>query len=121
MYSMVQFVSMRGSKNTNKGKTMNWFEYIKEHLFILVIGFLIGIMFILKGYEKEEIKTRKHFVRYVIHGILISMFITWLGFEIFHYFDLPYKLCVALGGAIAYLGTDYITMLLEKFIQKKIG
>lgn len=95
-------------------------NYIKEHLFIIIIGILIGIMFILKGYEKEDIKTRKQFIRYVIHGILISMFITWVGFEIFHYFGLPYKLCVALGGACAYLGTDYFTTLLEKVIQNKL-
>ncbi|WP_394908912.1 phage holin family protein [uncultured Helicobacter sp.] len=100
---------------------MNWFDYIKEHLFILIVGFIIGIMFLLKGYEKTEINNKKQLVRYVIHGVLISMFITWLGFEIFHYLGLPYKLCVALGGGCAYLGTDYFTTILEKFIQKKIG
>lgn len=98
----------------------NWLEALKEYLFILIVGFVIGILFLIKGYEKEEIKTRKQFVRYVIHGILISMFITWAGFEIFIYLGLPYKLSVAMGGGMAYLGTDRLTMMLEKVIQSKL-
>lgn len=98
----------------------DWLETLKEHIFILIVGFVIGILFLIKGYEKEEIKTRRQFIRYVIHGILISMFITWAGFEVFIYFGLPYKLSVAMGGGMAYLGTDRLTMMLEKVIQSKL-
>ena len=98
----------------------NWLEALKEHIFILIVGFVIGILFLIKGYEKEEIKTRHQFFRYVIHGILISMFITWAGFEVFIYLGLPYKLSVAMGGGMAYLGTDRLTMMLEKIIQNKL-
>ena len=98
----------------------DWLEELKEHLFILVVGLVISILFLIRGYEKENIKTRKQFIRYVIHGILISMFITWAGFEVFIYFGLPYKLSVAMGGGMAYLGTDRLTMILEKVIQSKL-
>lgn len=97
-----------------------WIETLKEYFFILIVGLVIGVLFVIKGYEKEEIQTRVQLFRYVFHGILISMFITWFGFEVFIYFGLPYKLSVALGGALAYLGTDRLTMMLEKFIQSKL-
>lgn len=98
----------------------DFFENLKEYLFVLVIGLIIGILFLIKGYEQTEIKTKGQLFRYVIHGVLISMFITWLGFEVFIYAGLPYQLSVALGGALAYLGTDRLVMIIEKFIQKKL-
>lgn len=97
-----------------------WLETIKEYLFILIIGFIIGVLFLIKGYDKEEITSRTQLIRYVFHGIVVSMFITWAGFEIFIYFGLPYQLSVALGGAVAYLGTDRLVMIVERIIQKKL-
>lgn len=98
----------------------DFFESLKEYLFVLVIGFLIGVLFLIKGYEKEEVKTKWQLFRYVFHGVLISMFITWLGYEVFVYVGLPYQLSVALGGGLAYLGTDRLVMIVERFIQKKL-
>ena len=90
----------------------DWIEAIREYLFILVVGFIMGILFLLKGYENQSIKTKPQLFRYIIHGVLVSMFITWFGFEVCVYFGLPYQLSVALGGAMAYLGTDRLTNLL---------
>ena len=29
----------------------DWLETLKEHIFILIVGFVIGILFLIKGYE----------------------------------------------------------------------
>lgn len=96
-------------------------QFFEDYLFILCVGFFIGVLFVMKGYEKAEINTRASHIRYVVNGVLGSMFITWLGFEIFMYFGLPNKLSVALGGLLAYLGTDKIALYFEALLQKKLG
>lgn len=88
---------------------------------ILGVGFMMGILFLMKGYEKAQIKTKAAHIRYVISGIIGSMFITWLGYELFVFAGLPDKLSVALGGLLAYLGTDKIADIFEAFVQKKLG
>lgn len=98
-----------------------FFELIGEYTMILLVGFVIGLLFILKGYEKVVIATPYQHLRYVITGIVGSMFICWVGFEIFIFIGLPARLSVALGGLLAYLGADKIAMLFESFIQKKLG
>lgn len=99
----------------------SWIESFKEYFFVLIIGLVIGILFLIKGYENQTLTTKHHLARYVIHGVVISMFVTWAGFEIFTHLGFPYKLSVAFGGAMAYLGTDRITLLIEKIIQSKLG
>ena len=99
---------------------MKLLSAMEDYFFILLVGFVIGVLFVLKGYEKVEIKTRAAHIRYVLHGVVGSMFITWLGFELFLYLGLPDKLSIALGGLLAYLGTDKVATLFENFIQKKL-
>ena len=54
-------------------------------------------------------------------GILGSMFITWLGYELFLFVGLPERLCVALGGLLAYLGADKIADIFEAILSRKLG
>ena len=101
---------------------MNKFtHFFEDYLFILFIGFVMGVLFILKGYEKITINTKAAHIRYVVNGVLGSMFITWLGFEIFIFIGLPDKLSVALGGLLAYLCADKIAEMFEIFLQRKLN
>lgn len=96
-------------------------KMLEDYLFILSVGFAMGVLFILKGYEKVHINTKAAHFHYVVTGILSSMFITWFGFELFLYLGLPDKLSVALGGLFAYLGADKIADLFEFAIKRKLG
>lgn len=96
-------------------------EALQEFGFVLVIGIVTGILYVIKGYEKRCILTRGEHIRYVINGVLGSMFLTWLGYELFCAIGLNTNLSVALGGLLAYLGTDKVAELFEKFIIQKIG
>ena len=99
----------------------NFKQFFEDYLLILAFGFVMGVLFILKGYEKAHIETRTQHFRYVATGILSSMFITWFGFELFLYFGMPDKLSVALGGLLAYLGADKIADFFEFAIKKRLG
>lgn len=100
---------------------MRILHWLDEYFFIVCVGFIIGVLFLIKGYDEANISTRASHIRYVVGGMIGSMFITWLGFELFLYFGLPDKLSVALGGLLAYLGTDKIALYFEAFLQKKLG
>lgn len=95
-------------------------DFFEEYVLILSFGFLMGILFILKGYEKKFIRTKSEHFRYVLTGILSSMFITWFGFELFVFLGLPTKLSVAFGGLLAYLGADKIAEFFEIVIKKRL-
>ena len=99
----------------------NFVEFFEKYTFILAVGFLMGVLFILKGYEKKCILTKFEHFRYVMTGILGSMFITWLGYELFLFVGLPERLCVALGGLLAYLGADKIADIFEAILAKRLG
>lgn len=96
-------------------------QFFEDYLLILAFGFLMGVLFILKGYEKAHIETKTQHFRYVMTGILSSMFITWFGFELFLFLGLPDKLSVAFGGLLAYLGADKIADFFEFAIKKRLG
>lgn len=96
-------------------------QFFEDYLFITAVGFLMGVLFVIKGYEKAHISTKMAHARYVISGVLGSMFITWVGFELFLFAGLPSRLSVALGGLLAYLGADKIADIFELLIQKKLG
>ncbi|MCW1550526.1 phage holin family protein [Campylobacter jejuni] len=58
-----------------------------------------------------------------LKGMLGSMFVAYLVFEIVNYLNFGIKLSVAVGGFAAYMGTDAllkIEQLVEKLINKKL-
>ncbi len=99
----------------------NFIEFFEKYTFILGIGFIMGVLFILKGYERVQITSKLAHARYVISGIVGSMFITWLGYELFLFIGLPNSFSVALGGLLAYLGADKIADVFEHLLYKKLG
>ena len=93
---------------------------IKEYLAVIIFGALIAFAIALKRYDEAEGKTIHQKIRHVVHSFAISMFLTWLGYEVFLYAHLPQGLSVALGGGFAFVGAERLVVMLDKFIDKKL-
>lgn len=99
----------------------DFFNALKEFSFVLFVGFISGILYYLKEGDKMSQNTRKEKIRFIVNAILSSMFITWLGYETFSFIGLPDNLSAALGGLLAYLGSDKVAEYFEIFVVQKLS
>ncbi|PAF41125.1 phage holin family protein [Helicobacter sp. 11S02596-1] len=100
---------------------MDFFETLKFYGWILIIGLIVGFLFVLRSIEEKPIETIWQGVRFVIYGVGSSMFITWLGFELFLYLGLPTSLAAALGGGFGFIGANTIAGLIIRVFKAKTG
>ncbi|PAF41203.1 holin [Helicobacter sp. 11S02596-1] len=100
---------------------MNSLETIKFYGWIIVLGLSVGFLFVLRSIEEKPITTTWQAVRFVIYGVGSSMFITWLGFELFLYLGLPTPLAAALGGGFGFIGANTIAGLVIRVFKHRAG
>ncbi|MFC3847846.1 holin [Helicobacter baculiformis] len=92
------------------------------YLLVLVVGFCVGGLFVLRTIKNETLSGWGDRVRYIIWGVGSSMLTTWVSFEIIgYYFQLPLGLATAISGGIGYMGAEVVGELGLKAISKKLG
>lgn len=101
---------------------MSFWENFKLYIVLVGIGFLVGILFVLRTIQEEHIDTKSKAVQFIIYGIGSSMLVTWIGYEVAHtYYGLPDSLSCAIGGGLGFVGAETISRLLIKLFKKKTG
>lgn len=95
--------------------------YIKE-LYVAGIALLASFLFYLKNFDTDEYKTlsRGARIRKLCYGCIGSAITSWVCFEMLMYFNVPFRLSLALGAMVAYLGGEAISNLMLKFVERKI-
>lgn len=99
------------------------FEIFFDYIILCIVSFLAGIIGI---FTKDKLKTCKSLSSKIIlfiKGMLGSMFVAYLIFELLEYLQFGTRLSVALGGFAAYMGTDALVKIesyIEKFVNKKV-
>ncbi|EDP0202962.1 phage holin family protein [Campylobacter jejuni] len=90
-------------------------EDIFVYMVLMIVSFIAGLVGIVTKNKLSKALNLK--------GMLGSMFVAYLVFEIVNYLNFGIKLSVAVGGFAAYMGTDAllkIEQLVEKLINKKL-
>ncbi|EAK5829343.1 hypothetical protein BJG39_01270 [Campylobacter jejuni] len=90
-------------------------EDIFVYMVLMIVSFIAGLVGIVTKNKLSKALNLK--------GMLGSMFVAYLVFEIVNYLNFGIKLSVAVGGFAAYMGTDAllkIEQLVEKLINKKM-
>ncbi len=91
------------------------------YLLVLIIGLFVGALYALRSMRKEDFKSGREKVFYIIQGVGSSMLVTWISYEIADYFfHLPTSLCVAISGGVGYLGAESVSALVIDSLKKKI-
>ncbi|MCW1711281.1 phage holin family protein [Campylobacter jejuni] len=86
-------------------------------------SFIAGLVGIVTKNKLSKALNLKGKFTLFLKGMLGSMFVAYLVFEIVNYLNFGIKLSVAVGGFAAYMGTDAllkIEQLVEKLINKKL-
>ncbi|HAP9482732.1 TPA: holin [Enterococcus faecium] len=99
------------------------FEVSKIIPYVLVafVGLFVGVLYVLKSIRDKKLRTISEKVAYIFQGIGSSMLITWISYEITKYFfNLPDSLSVAISGGIGYLGSESVSVLVLKIIEKRL-
>lgn len=86
---------------------------------IYFVGLIAGVLHIARHYDDEKLDNLHKKIRYFIHGIIGSMFFTYVIFEILLYFGFNERVSVAMAGGVAYLGAEKVSDILEDFLKKK--
>ncbi|MGL2390476.1 holin [Helicobacter pylori] len=95
-------------------------KYI-PYLLVVIIGVFVGFLYVLKNIKNENFKNKTEKVIYFIQGVGSSMLLTWISYEITHYFfNLPSSLCVAISGGAGYLGAESVSALVLDSLKKKL-
>ncbi|PAF49066.1 hypothetical protein BKH41_02960 [Helicobacter sp. 12S02232-10] len=100
---------------------MSAWEIFKLYLFVIIVGFAVGILYILRAIQEEPINSKSKAIQFVLYGVGSSMLVTWIGYEISIYYGLPASLSCAIGGGLGFIGAETIARLLIKLFKKKTG
>ncbi len=103
--------------------TVLMFETSKfiPYFLVSMIGLFVGLLYVLRSIRNEYFKNKTEKVIYIIQGIGSSMLITWIAYEITHYFfNLPLSLCVAIGGGVGYLGAESVSLIALDSLKKRL-
>lgn len=92
---------------------------IKSLLWLFSVSFLGALV----GFLTKTAPTLKAFplgrkIRVFITGVLSSMFLAYISYELLKAGIDNNNLCVALAGFSAYLGTDLLVIIQERVIEK---
>ncbi len=91
------------------------------YLLMLIIGFFVGLLYVLRSIRSEDFKNRDEKVIYIIQGVGSSMLITWISYEITDFlFNLPTSLCIAISGGVGYLGAESVGVLVLDSLKKRL-
>ncbi|WP_459087630.1 holin [Helicobacter pylori] len=91
------------------------------YFLVLMIGFFVGFLYVLRSIRSENFKDRVEKVSYIIQGVGSSMLATWISYEIVDYFfNLPISLCVAISGGVGYLGAESVSALVLDSLKKRV-
>ena len=93
------------------------------YFILCFVSFFAGIVGILTKDKLNHCKNIKCKIIFFIKGMLGSMFVAYIVFEIVSYLNLGTKLSVAFGGFAAYMGTDALVKIegyVEKIVSKKM-
>ncbi|MCQ2906733.1 holin [Helicobacter pylori] len=91
------------------------------YLLVLVIGFFVGVLYVLRSMRNEHFKNRSDKVIYITQGMGSSMLVTWISFEIMDYFfNFPMSLCIAISGGVGYLGAESMSVLVLDSLKKRL-
>ncbi|EAH9333985.1 hypothetical protein EX128_02525 [Campylobacter jejuni] len=99
------------------------FEDIFIYCILSIVSVFAGLVGIVTKDKLKPYKGLKGKFLTFVKGMLGSMFVAYLVFEIASYLDFGLKLSVAFGGFAAYMGTDAllkIEQLVEKLINRKM-
>lgn len=100
-------------------KIEDFFVYV----ILMIVSFIAGLVGIVTKNKLSKALNLKGKFALFLKGMLGSMFVAYLVFEIVNYLNFGIKLSVAVGGFAAYMGTDAllkIEQLVEKLINKKM-
>ncbi|EAI2481812.1 hypothetical protein E2Y96_05425 [Campylobacter jejuni] len=98
-------------------------EDIFVYMVLMIVSFIAGLVGIVTKNKLSKALNLKGKFTLFLKGMLGSMFVAYLVFEIVNYLNFGIKLSVAVGGFSAYMGTDAllkIEQLVEKLINKKM-
>ncbi|EAH9150337.1 hypothetical protein C5O32_06910 [Campylobacter jejuni] len=98
-------------------------EDVFVYIVLMIVSFIAGLVGIVTKNKLSRALNLKGKLALFIKGMLGSMFVAYLVFELVSYLDFGIKLSVAIGGFAAYMGTDAllkIEQLVEKLINKKL-
>lgn len=96
------------------------FEDFFIYIILCIVSFVAGVVGI---FTKDKLQTCKSLSSKIIlftKGMLGSMFVAYLIFELLEYLQFGTRLSVALGGFAAYMGTDALVKI-ESYIEKAIN
>lgn len=99
------------------------FEIFKltQYSLLIMIGLFVGFLYVLRSIRSENFKSKTERLFYVVQSIGSSMLITWISYEITHYFFyLPDRLCVAISGGVGYLGAESVSALVMEIFRKRM-
>ncbi|BCZ18066.1 holin [Helicobacter sp. NHP19-003] len=98
---------------------------VKEYLpyfFMLVVGFCVGWLFVLRTIKNENFNGALDKARYIFWGVGSSMLTTWISFEIInYYFHLPTSLVISISGGIGYIGAEVVSDYALRLLERKLG
>lgn len=98
-------------------------EDIFVYMVLMIVSFIAGLVGIVTKNKLSKALNLKGKFTLFLKGMLGSMFVAYLVFEIVNYLNFGIKLSVVVGGFAAYMGTDAllkIEQLVEKLINKKM-
>lgn len=97
-------------------------DNILKELYVAGISLIAAFLFYLKNFDSEEFKSlsKGARIRKLLYGMVGSAITSWVCFELFMYLGIPFRLSLALGAMIAYLGGEVISSLVLRFIERKI-
>ncbi|MFP6022449.1 holin [Helicobacter pylori] len=91
------------------------------YFLVIAIGLFVGFLYVLRSIKNENFKNKTEKLFYFIQGVGSSMLITWISYEITHYFfNLPTSLCVAISGGVGYLGAESVSNLALDSLKKRL-
>lgn len=94
---------------------------MKEYIWMMIVGFIGGCLYVLREFDAHEIKNKRHLIRRVFYGVTSSMFITYVAWEILIFQGLPVSVSTAIGGGLGYIGAETASRVVVRFFEKKIG
>ncbi|GAA9624354.1 hypothetical protein HpVa144_06860 [Helicobacter pylori] len=99
------------------------FEFFKfaQYFLLIMIGLFVDFLYVLRSIRNENFTNKTEKLFYVVQSIGSSMLITWISYEITHYFfNLPDSLCVAISGGVGYLGAESVSVLVMEILKKRM-
>lgn len=92
----------------------------KNHylFYILIVGLVAGF---LANSQSQKPKTLKQKATHFLTGAISSTFLCWMSYEIAFYITTAQNASLAIGGFFAWRGANWATLIVDRWIDSKIG